>query len=272
MIRPKEAGESVLILDNIKFIEKYKREMVVPCKKCEGTGIRYKSIEGLTDLGAQNWKRCKCFKKFLLYYGMVRGNISEKYIKNVRTTEIYPRKCKILQEKKKTNIRKIFDKYTKNLNSIFENGIGLFITGDNGCGKTTLSHFILYEAVKKDYYVYYITLSKLLSSVIKSYKDNEMDKRVEEIMGVDFLVIDELGKEPKQSRHSFDQVETLLRERAASSLPTILLTNLSMEEFKNAYGDSIWSVIQKEMLMVHIKDKRDFRQGITKTISEKLGV
>lgn len=79
-----------------------------------------------------------------------------------------------------------------------------------------------------------------------------------------YLLIDDVGKRngeynPSQLQKYLDILGNVLRERYSRKLPTFITSNLGDKEFKDLYGESIWSLVNgccqyRHMLMD--KDRR----------------
>ncbi len=152
-------------------------------------------------------------------------------------------------------------------------GYGLFLSGDNGVGKTTFASYVLMRAMRKRWTAYYTTLPKLDHDIKRGFDDREARDRLEWYLGSDFLVIDEVAKERFKGgagdSYTRMQVERILKQRYDESAPVILATNASLEEIKGVYGDSIASVIGGKYLEVML-DEGDQRERSRRTMEERI--
>lgn len=158
------------------------------------------------------------------------------------------------------SVKLFVKKYIMNIEEQYRKGNGIFFCGSNGVGKTMLSCIILKEAYKYRYMCRRISFSKYIDYYTNSwgYENNvEVLDEYETFKYCDFLVLEELGKEI-DSKIAKPILEDLLRYRQESSKPTIICSNLTPEDFKEHYGNSISSLINGSMTIIKIvsKDKR----------------
>ena len=148
--------------------------------------------------------------------------------------------------------QKIISLYLKNLHDAFDSCVNLFIMGKNGRGKSYLSSLILKKAFENYYNIKMITLTSIINDVFSKRLN------AEELAEYDFLCIDEVGKENKlESKANIFLLEQILRIRDQKGLPTIICTNLELNDFTNYYGDSVVSLLsQGAILQLRGEDKR----------------
>lgn len=174
----------------------------------------------------------------------------------------------------------------KQIGNIGVNGVGLLFDGGPGIGKTTHAvvaamEFVRHlpdddlEAVKvlgmnhqdfglKCRPIYYMTYPEFLSRKKSTFDADHDDKRnmVYELDGfhgrskfdwlnVRILVIDDLGKEygSKYDDSSFDEI---LRLRYDKALPTIVTTNVTLENWEAEYKEAMASFAHEAFVRVPI--------------------
>lgn len=109
----------------------------------------------------------------------------------------------------------------------------MLIYGSVGTGKTYLVLAALNKLIDNEVYCRYVTEYDLLEMYFrKEYK------RFDGFREVSMLVIDELGKR-KLADWQRIQIEELISYRYNEMLPTIFITNLDVNEFKEFVGDRI---------------------------------
>lgn len=139
-------------------------------------------------------------------------------------------------------------------------GQGLFLLGSNGTGKSHIASIILQIAYKKRFTIRYTTLNSLVPLGVKSGYSEDAEEMYYEFLKADFLVIDEIGKEQEgEKRANVTILEEVLRYRNMKELPTILITNLQIEDFSERYGKSIISLIMQRFMDITISGE-DFRK------------
>lgn len=156
-------------------------------------------------------------------------------------------------------IRSFVQNYVDNLDSNFKNCKGIYFFGNNGAGKTMLSSLILKKAYGNRYSCKRITFQEYIQQVLNVWgaKGEEKDVREEQLFtnvkGVEFLVLEELGKEIQTSLDTNAILEDLLRYREDKGYPTIFAANISLEKVREMYGASIYSLIEGNSVVVEIE-------------------
>lgn len=153
--------------------------------------------------------------------------------------------------------------YVNNIVDNFEENRGIFFYGSNGVGKSFLSCIILKEAYRHRYSCRRVTFSSYISAYTESWGANKDDREVIEAnlldryKGVEFLVLEEIGKEI-DSKIAKPILEDLLRYRDEHGLVTIICSNIAPSIIEEEYGASITSIIRGCMTPIKIvsSDKR----------------
>lgn len=118
--------------------------------------------------------------------------------------------------------------YLKNIKDKRDSGNIWLIFGDVGTGKTLAVSLILKEALKKDYSAKYIIWTDLVDGI---FNDDTLVTKVRE---VDFLVIDDLGKDKtnaaSHSKYTEDLLEKIIKPRFSNKMPTILVSSKDYRE------------------------------------------
>ena len=152
------------------------------------------------------------------------------------------------------NVKDYVGEYINNLEVNLKNGDGIFFCGSNGVGKTMLSCIILKEAYRRRYMCRRISFARYIDLYTNSwgYENNveEVDE-YEWYKSCDILVLEELGKEI-DSKIAKPVLEDLLRYRQENNKVTLVCSNLTPEDFKQIYGNSIASLVNGSMTVVKI--------------------
>lgn len=160
----------------------------------------------------------------------------------------------------KNFVKSYIDNLTENLNE----GRGIFFYGSNGVGKSFLSCIILKEAYRHRYSCRRVTFSQYINAYTESWgadkksKDLMEQDLLDKYKGVEFLVLEEIGKEI-DSKIAKPILEDLLRYREENGLSTVICCNLSLDDFKSYYKDSIASLVSGNQTIVRIvaQDRRE---------------
>jgi DNA replication protein DnaC len=106
-------------------------------------------------------------------------------------------------------------------------------------------------------------MNKLIPLGIKSSFDDEIKSEYYSYyLNIDFLVIDEVGKEVEgQKKANVTILEEVIRHRDFSRQPTCIISNLTMKDFEDRYGTSILSLIRARYLDIRFggEDNRKAR-------------
>lgn len=174
--------------------------------------------------------------------------------------------CKVTLNDFKTypgveEVKVFVQNYIEHLYENIENNQGIFFCGSNGVGKSMLSCIILKEAYRRRYSCRRITFSQYINYYTeawnvkdKSEKDVVESDFYERYKGVEFLVLEEIGKEI-DSKIAQPILEDLLRYREEHGLVTIICSNVKMKEIEEKYGPSIASLCKGHMTPVTIVGK-----------------
>jgi DNA replication protein DnaC len=162
------------------------------------------------------------------------------------------------------NLKKTFKEYISNLQEVFDNCQGVFLYGSNGTGKTFIASMIVKEAYIHRYtarrvtFVEYITeYTRLWGAKNPEDKEQLEDSLYNNYKAVEFLVLEEVGKEV-DSKVSAPILEDLLRYREDKGLVTIMCANIAPKVIEEKYGSSVYSLMKGNMTSVKIEgsDKR----------------
>lgn len=163
-------------------------------------------------------------------------------------------------------VKDFVEDYLMCLDENVEDSAGICFIGSNGVGKSFLSCIILKEMYRHRYSCRRVTFSSYISAYTESWgaSKNERDVIEQDLLdkykGVEFLVLEEIGKEI-DSKIAKPILEDLLRYREEHGLTTIICTNLTPASIKEMYGASVCSLINGNMTVIAI-DSDDKRQEV----------
>lgn len=135
--------------------------------------------------------------------------------------------------------------YAQDCENNMARGRGLFLIGkEYGTGKTLLTTLVLKWFMAHGFDAQFFLFPSLLSAFSDGW-DNPEDKDWfrQRAISSPFLVIDDIGKEADSRRNTaiMEAFEMVVQSRANQGLPTILSTNLTLDQVKNRYGGHILS-------------------------------
>lgn len=192
------------------------------------------------DSGFVNGKPCVCYKKrknaeLVKAFGL---SASTDYVFEKFDTKI----CK--NAKHAENLQKIAEilqKWSKKYPDVAKNNI--IISGNTGVGKTYLSSCLANELIKNDVSVCFVSAFDLNESFLKYHTsfDNTKSSWINPFIDADVLFIDDLGTEPMLKNVTKNYLFLVISERERFNRPTIITTNLKLDELNMRYDERIYS-------------------------------
>ena len=146
-------------------------------------------------------------------------------------------------DENKKAMKKVFEfakDYAKNLNSKSES---VLFFGDTGLGKTHLSLAIAGAALEKGLGVVYSPAQNLIQKLEKEHFSYNSDTPIlDDVLDCDLLILDDLGTE-FLTAYSHSLIYNIINSRILTAKPTIISTNLTMEELAEKYNNRVASRI-----------------------------
>lgn len=143
----------------------------------------------------------------------------------------------------KKAMEKVFEfskDYAKNLN---KNSKSLLFFGQTGLGKTHLSLAIASAALEKGLGVVYSPIQNLIQKLEKEHFSYNSDTPVlDDVLECDLLILDDLGTE-FSTAYSQATIYNIINSRILTSKPTVISTNLDVEELAAKYHNRVASRI-----------------------------
>ena len=211
------------------------------------------------DTGYVGQKMCTCLRAALTEEGLRRAGLAhlfetqrfdtfvlDYYRQDARVYRIMQNYLDICH-----SYAQRFDKDTRE---------SLLFCGGTGLGKTHLSTAIAGEVVKKGFDVLYESAPNLLSAYEAERFGRSLTTAVSDTsryLTCDLLVIDDLGAE-LSNNFTVGVLYNLINTRIVSRKPTIISTNLSLEEIRARYTDRIASRLLGEYTVMRFEG-RDIR-------------
>lgn len=177
-------------------------------------------------------------------------------------------------------------KYTEHAKIMCENGLGLYIFGPNGSGKTHLLACICNRLIEFGYRCYFTNFFEIFKAIkqanfIKDISESEFLNKINE---VDFLFIDDLGKEflarevgQNSAKWLEEKIFDVINKRYNSKLPIIFSGNYSIQELGTVLDldRSILERINEISARCLYLTGQNFRKNLQQSNSEllkKLGI
>jgi len=146
----------------------------------------------------------------------------------------------------------------------------IILYGANGTGKTMLMNLAMKEMFHKGFEVYVIDFRHLIKEYIKSWRDQET--KISRLLTVDYLAIDDLGKEFKSEGISAElanaTIDYVLRYRSQRNKSTWLTFNMSLTEIKATYNIHVASLLKRSSIALEFSSV-DYGDSQFKKITKK---
>jgi DNA replication protein DnaC len=159
------------------------------------------------------------------------------------------------------DVRKDIEGYLRRLDEHLDQGDGLLFWGANGTGKTSTAVLVALEVRRRGASAFFITAESLRQAVLQKEVFDQDQLVIERARSVDFLVLDDLGKEhPGETGFTERLFENLVRERSAAQKATIVTTNLPMfpkgeknRALVNVYVPSMLEVMKESLYPIRFE-------------------
>jgi len=228
----KDLNESREILLKSVGVLRSDLELQYECPQCKDTGL----VDG---------KKCACFKRReaeLLYDA---SNIKELLAReNFETFNFdFYDASKIDSFSGKTayeNMQEIYTLAKRMAQPFVPGAMNMLITGSAGCGKTFLSNCIAKAALDQGFSVVYFSSQALFDRLATIRFEEHNIEGAAQVLGVDLLIIDDLGTEINNSFVSA-QLFTLINERLSKGVSTVISTNLDLNAIRDSYSERVSS-------------------------------
>lgn len=160
-------------------------------------------------------------------------------------------------------------KYIKRCKEFRQKGVGLYLWGSNGTGKTTLMNCAFKEFIEKRYKVRIFIMDEIVDKFTSSWYSDEEKQELNNILrNIDFLGIDEMGKNvDKDGKPVYlpDLVkrimESVIRFRVQMNKPIWFASNTDPKFVKDVFSEDVASLLREAVIPVCVRGG-DFRKEI----------
>jgi len=125
---------------------------------------------------------------------------------------------------------KLAKNYVEKFDEIYNNNIGLILTGNVGCGKTYLASAIANALLEKDVSVKMTNFSVILNDMTNFEIDKS--KYINNLNRKELLIIDDFGME-RDTAFAAEHIFNIIDSRYRSGKPLIITTNLNISALTN---------------------------------------
>jgi len=161
--------------------------------------------------------------------------------------------------------------WAKNINEHLQNGMGLYLYGPTGVGKTHLAQAAMIKAIKSNSLSgLFITTDRYMDMVYDSernkgelpdaYSDPNLLKYMRRVY--DIVVLDGLGSERAKTDYAKDALVSFIGNRYEEKLLTVITSVLPPSELTRTYGKRMNSLLQDSCFFINV-DGKDHRTAFS---------
>jgi len=224
------------------------------CTICNGR--RYNTIpEGV--------KKCQCLDAYNDEYNLWAANIPEVYHSNKEISKEFL----AVEENKIFATRYIH--YLKHLQEARDLGLGLYIQGSGGSGKSFFAAGILKKAIEHGFSVYFISVRKLIQAAFAANNDTWVKKDFQMLAtSIDFLVVDDID-ESEVTGNSTVQIllNSFFKDRYYAKVPLIVTTNHAKDAISEFIGEQISATFDERLSVLQFHG--NYRPYILSNLEDK---
>ena len=147
-------------------------------------------------------------------------------------------------------------------------GVGVYLWGPPGTGKTMIATLILKDLIRKGYTGFSATMAAMVEYFTAGWGGNTDEKEwfTGKFLNSQILVLDEVRRDNRLAESTFDHI---LRTRVHEGRPTIITTNLTPDELESGYGSSILSLIVQQSIAVNL-NRQNYRGTAHDRVMEEI--
>ena len=204
------------------------------------------------DTGYIDGRMCDCMKKLLraqAYDSLNALTPLKLSTFDSFSLEYYPNKAdgdarspRSIMEGVYANCRRYADNFSLSSPS-------LMMQGATGLGKTHLSLAIANTAIQKGFGVVYCSVNNMITKLEREHFGRDEGNTDRIILDCDLLILDDLGTEFRTA-FSCAEIYNIVNTRLMTQKPTIISTNLSIQELQERYTERFASRIMGDYVRV----------------------
>lgn len=241
------------------------------CITCKGRKTYRWYAPGTRDPQSIVTYECNCRDQFTAHRVMLNSGIPETY-QRLAWADF---------EKLPDDAIALVNDYVGHAEGYVSAGYGVILHGTMGSGKTLLLYLLIKALMIEGIDVYGASFSTVLDTFGNSWTDREERAHFNrQIRNAGVLLVDDVGRERHQkavlskeeraatgatsgvtrqvSNHAESVLEEVIRHRVSRSMPTLITTNLTLDEIAQGYGGNTMSLLHERSTTVEFRSP-DFR-------------
>jgi DNA replication protein DnaC len=166
---------------------------------------------------------------------------------------------------------KKIEKYIGSIEKAANGGIGLYISGSHGVGKTAIAIIILMHAIRNYRSAFFSRSTEILDFFRSGWKNEDKKAYWSYVVNSStFFVIDDIGRLFSEvNEYERANIDDIFTKRDGANLCTIITANHSLETNKDLLGDAIYSNFKERLIEVKLIGE-DYRNIIGESLLDKL--
>lgn len=138
----------------------------------------------------------------------------------------------------------------------------LIMAGRTGTGKTHLASAVALNVLNKGKYARYVTSEDMANEIANAWTkpDDSEANAIYRFTDLDLLILDEYGLHDRHENR-LQLVHKVLYARYDENKPTMLISNMTVNELATDLGDRLWSRFQHDGLVIVECNWNDRRTG-----------
>ncbi len=230
------------LLDTLKEDEEYIKDDIIYCKKCNTPRM---------CMGLNRMVRCICECQAQARdreIELSKQKEKQRIVDKIKRTSLLGEKYKDVSfattDKTNEEFMKIFkrcNKYCEVAREVLERGIGIYLFGNKGTGKSHLTACMANELMDNYYSVLYTNFTEISKYIRGTFRGNESEHDfLERLTNIDFLFIDDFGTElvTKNNEDLWlqEKVFEVINKRYNNNKPIIFTSNYSLRQLIEERG------------------------------------
>lgn len=152
-------------------------------------------------------------------------------------------------------------KYLDRREQFLNRGVGMYLVGSYGTGKTMLANLVLKELVKDGLTCWSTTFAQTVEMFTAGWSDKtEKEYFQRKFIQSRVLLLDDVGRELRGTKLALAETtfDAILRQRVQAGRTTFITTNMTPADLEQGYGSAILSLIREKSLE-QVFSGNDFR-------------
>ena len=168
-------------------------------------------------------------------------------------------------------IKEPMQRYFREYGSFRKDGVGLYIWGPTGCGKSSAAAALAQGVRSLSRTVFFVSVADLRELVRNKIEFDNDQSAIDRCKEIEFLVLDNLrAEDAKETYVGAFVLEDILRHRAAEKRPTVVTSQMSLNALMKSFP-GFCEIAQASCVFLDAKGP-DLRANTQEKLKERLGL